>query len=377
MTGRRAELVGLVVATVWLVAAVAVDVVVSGSTLLVASLFAAAPLIACSLLAVPATVGFAAAAVVLAVGSGWWNGVWGTDQQVVRVIDVLFVSVAAVSVAAVRGRREREFARVVAIAEVAQRALLPTLPVRVQQVAVSARYVSAAEDTLVGGDFYDCYVTDSGTQFLVGDVRGKGVGAVELSARVIRAFRQYAGSSSLSRVASAMSVSLVPFLHEEDFVTALLVDVSDADQMKVVSCGHPPPVLVAAGGTVSFLDPPAGLPLGWGRNYRALKEPWAPGDRLLMYTDGLSEARDASGQFLSPLALAPALSAKTVDQALAAVLEATRQHVPKGRLTDDLAAVLLENTPISESDGPVWFTQESPGPLRTGLSSGGSTSLLE
>ena len=140
------------------------------------------------------------------VASGWWNN--GTTPQLtaVRLIDVVLVSAAGVAVAAVRVRREAQHARVLAIAEVAQRAILPLLPARVRWVATAARYVAADEDTLIGGDFYDCYSADSLTRFVIGDVRGKGVGAVGRAARVIRAFRQGAASEpTLPQVAAAMS----------------------------------------------------------------------------------------------------------------------------------------------------------------------------
>jgi hypothetical protein len=63
-----------------------------------------------------------------------------------------------------------------------------------------------------------------------------------------------------------------------------------------------------------------------------------------MYTDGLSEARDARGQFLDLRSLAPLLTAEPVEDALNAVLRAVRHHVPSGRLNDDLAVMLLEST---------------------------------
>src|SRR6476660_7387219 len=76
--------------------------------------------------------------------------------------------------------------------------------------------------------------------------------------------------------------------------------------------------------------------------YQDLTVPWAPGDRLLLYTDGLSEARDRDGEFLSPLALGPALSGPEVPKAMAALLEAIGRPPPAARLGDDLSLLLLE-----------------------------------
>jgi phosphoserine phosphatase RsbU/P len=345
---RAAQLLGAGLTTLWLVALVVIDIAIPGGTVVLAPLFALAPLIACAVLSPLATATFAGAAVGMAVASGWWDNTWGSPQQLVRVVDVVLISAAAVAVAVVRVRRERRHARVVAIAEVAQRAILPKLPVRVGQVAVGARYLSAAQDAVVGGDLYDCYHSDAHVRFLVGDVRGKGIAAVEQAARVIRAFRQSAATErTLAGVAQDMSSYLAPFFDDEEFVTALLVDTTDPTRLTLVSCGHPPAMLVGQEGSASFLEAPAGLPLGLGDTYDAVTMPWAPGERLLMYTDGLSEARDAHGEFLSVLTVAPLLTAETVDQALDSVLDAVRRHVPRGNLADDLAVLVLENVGVA------------------------------
>ena len=162
-----------------------------------------------------------------------------------------------------------------------------------------------------------------------------------------------------------MSAYLTPFFDDEEFVTALLVDASEPTQLTLVSCGHPPAMLVRSDGRTSLLDAPAGLPLGLGDTYDALTVPWAPGDRLLMYTDGLSEARDARGQFLALPSLAPLLTAEPVDGALNALLRVVHRHVPSGHLTDDLAVMLLENAAVGdrhEDVGPEQAENDLPVP---------------
>jgi serine phosphatase RsbU (regulator of sigma subunit) len=340
----RAQMVGAALAALWLVALAVFDLAIPGGRIVLSPLFAISPLIACAVLPASATAGFAGAAVLLAVAAGAWDGTWATAQQTVRLVDVALVGAAAVVVAAVRVHREERHARVVAIAEIAQRAILPTVPRRAGPVAASVRYLSAAEDAVVGGDLYDCYHSAAHTRFLVGDVRGKGIGAVEQAARVIRAFRQSAATeATLAGVAEGMSSYLQHFFDDEEFVTAVLVEVTDDTTLTLVSCGHPQPLLVRGEGPASTVDLPAGLPLGLGEAYESATMSWRQGDRLLAYTDGLSEARDGQGRFLPVLTLAPAVKADSVDHALDDVLDAVRQHVPRGRLSDDLAVMLLEN----------------------------------
>ncbi len=83
------------------------------------------------------------------------------------------------------------------------------------------------------------------------------------------------------------------------------------------------------------------------------------GDRLLLYTDGLSEARDERGEYLPLLQLAPLLRESSVEDALDGILAKVREHVPDGQLTDDLAALLLENAlpdgdPQPNTTAPWW-----------------------
>lgn len=345
MTGdRSSQSVGARLAIVCLVVLVTADVAASSPSFVLSPLFAFSPLIACAVLSARATTAFATAAVGSAVASGWWNETWGTTQQVVRVVDVVLISAAAVAIAAVRISREQRYRRVVAIAEVAQRTILPTLPPVVEQVGVGVRYLSAAQDAVVGGDLYDCYHSPTRTRFLVGDVRGKGLTAVEQAARVIRAFRQSAAAQdSLAAVVAEMNAYLTPFFDEEEFVTAILVD-AEPTMLRLVSCGHPPPMLVGPDeGHGTLLEAPPGQPLGLGGTHEALTVQWSRGGRLLMYTDGLSESRDVDGEFLPVPTLWPLVLAETIDEALDAVVGRVREHVPGGHLTDDLAVILLEN----------------------------------
>jgi len=272
----------------------------------------------------------------------------GTPQHNIRLLNVALVGIAAVAIAAVRVNREHRFAEVTQLALIAQRAILPALPARAGQVAVAALYHSAAQGALVGGDLYDCYHSEDRIRFVVGDVRGKGIAGVEQAARVIRAFRQSAARRpALTEVAIEMDDYLSDFFGDEEFVTALLVDVTWPGELRFVAAGHPSPQLLGPI-DAALLDLPHGLPMGLGLGHRLngyveTTFPWNPGDRLLMYTDGLSEARDVAGEFFPVPSLAPLLRLGPVERAIDEVVNAVTTYVPQGRLEDDLAVVLIES----------------------------------
>jgi phosphoserine phosphatase RsbU/P len=346
--------IGAALAAATLVVLVIVDIVTPDNTVALALLFALSPLVACAVLPPGVTAGFAFAAFVAAACSGLWNNNADSPQQVVRLVDVGLIAVASVVISAVRVRRERQLGRLATLAEVAQKAVLPVLPAHARSTDIAVRYQSAAEDAVIGGDLYDCYHSRSHTRFLLGDVRGKGIGAVEQAARVIRAFRQAAAiNAELHAVAEDMSGYLTPFFDEEEFVTAVLLDTTDAARVRLVNAGHPPPLLIHPDGSCEYVETDADLPLGLGSEYRRHEFEWQPGDRLLLYTDGVSEARDRRGEFLDLGALGPLLVGEPIEPTLDRLLDAVRAHSATGELSDDAAVLLLEHVATGHEFQPV------------------------
>ena len=349
-----ASTAGAALAGLTLLVLVPLDMVISDPMIALAPLFALAPMIVCAVLSAARTSAFGAVAVAAALGSGAWNGNSGTAQHLVRVVDVVLISAAAVVVAAVRVRRERQLGRLTTVAEVAQRAVLPVLPAHARRTDIAARYQSATKDAVIGGDLYDCYHSRSHTRFLIGDVRGKGIGAVEQAARVIRAFRQAAAiQPDLVAVAEDMSGYLIPFFDEEEFVTGQVLDTTEAARPLLVNAGHPPPLLIHPDRTCEFLDTDPNPPLGIGERYTCHEFHWRPGDRLLLYTDGVSEARNSSGEFLDLRELGPLLVDAPLETALDRLLDAVRAHASRGELSDDVAVLLLEHTAAGQAYRPL------------------------
>ena len=248
----------------------------------------------------------------------------------------------AVMLAGVHRRCEERLARMTAIAQASQLALLPPLPPQITGISIAARYRSATPGASVGGDLYEIIPTGHGIRVIIGDVRGKGLGAILLAGQVLSAFRRSAVAvPALEHVAGEVSRAIWPYLGEEDFVTAVLVQIAPGGELTVVNCGHHPPLLHHGGGLRTLTGSTAAPPLGLEDDFTAVTASWLPGDRLLLDTDGLVESRNQHGDFLPEDHIATALLAADCDQALDALLAAVHRHTG-GHGHDDMALLLLE-----------------------------------
>ncbi|MEV5333015.1 PP2C family protein-serine/threonine phosphatase [Streptomyces werraensis] len=263
------------------------------------------------------------------------------------------VTLAGILASALRARRERVLAAVRSVAETAQHALLQPVPETVGPFQVAVRYSAAAAEARIGGDLYALVPTPHGVRMIVGDVRGKGLPAVGTAALVLGVFREAAyDEPELLDVVGRIERSLARNLGGDDFVTAVVAGCPEPGRLETVNCGHAPPLLIR-GTEVTAVDPahPA-PPLG----LRALSEdaprlqvvPFGDGDQLLLYTDGVTEARDADRAFY-PLADGLTRSLRDgPDRTLAALHEDLLDHVG-GRLHDDAALLLLRRPAAAQA----------------------------
>ncbi|MEU5593044.1 PP2C family protein-serine/threonine phosphatase [Streptomyces sp. NPDC020298] len=212
--------------------------------------------------------------------------------------------------AAHRVHRERTLADVRFVADIAQRVLLRPVPHRIGDLRLDSFYLSAAAEARIGGDLYEAVPTAYGVRLLIGDVRGKGLLAVETAAALLGAFREAAHDepdlpalaerleTSMSRRATQVAGSEV----NERFVTAVFAELpTDGHHVRVVNCGHPPPLLIRPDDVLE-LDrgrsaPPLNLGVLAGAPFHVDTYPVRPGDQLLLYTDGITETRDPAGSF--------------------------------------------------------------------------------
>ena len=185
--------------------------------------------------------------------------------------------------------------------------------------------------------------TPDGVRVLVGDVRGKGLDAVQLAATVLAAFRRAVLLEvSLTAIAADLDKVLTAVAGDEDFVTAVLAEFHDDDTVTLVNCGHHPPLLLTdtgIGGLVDTGDPQPPLGLGPAPDPITICLPGTA--RMLFYTDGLVEARDEQGAFFPLAESATTLAGGSLDDALDGLLDDLVRHAAQN-MEDDMALVLAE-----------------------------------
>jgi hypothetical protein len=304
-------------------------------------LYMLAPIAVSPFLGAQRTAYVGAYAVLLGVAAALLNNHEDVAPRLVRLAGLVVGSAFAVWAARRSIERDQRLDQIALVAEAAQVAILHPVPRRVGDYAVAVRYVSAAREAVVGGDFYEVVETAGGVRVLVGDVRGKGLPAVRLAATALGAFRETVYDRDLDDVARAMDRSVSRNVGSEDFVTVVLVQLALDGRLEVVNCGHPAPLLLGSG--LQFLTGAVTTPLGLSPNPRIERYTIEPGERLLAFTDGLVEARDARGRFFPIDAVRrSANAAGDVDGVLAGLVDTVIQHAG-GKLDDDLAVVLVED----------------------------------
>ncbi|MBV7244854.1 PP2C family protein-serine/threonine phosphatase [Streptomyces sp. MW-W600-10] len=228
-----------------------------------------------------------------------------------QIIALILVGASLVIFCVVRERRAKELTQVRYVSEAAQRVVLPPLPGKLGPLRAAALYLAAEAEARIGGDLYAAVRTGSGTRLIIGDVRGKGMTAVNDAALLLGAFRVAAHRrAGLPELVTYLDRSVCWDLVEpgeagrfgETFITATVVDIPDrSGPVRMVSCGHPPPVVLRDGRPTTMEARRPAPPLGLGElahpRYHVESFPFEPGDVLLLYTDGVTEARDATGAF--------------------------------------------------------------------------------
>jgi serine phosphatase RsbU (regulator of sigma subunit) len=237
--------------------------------------------------------------------------------------------------------RERHIARTL------QASLLPpTLPA-IDGLDIAARYLAGGEGTVVGGDLYDLFPAEEEWAIVVGDVCGKGAEAAALTAMVRYTIRaEAAHRASPCEVLRLLNDAILRQFDDARFCTVLHGRVrvrNGGARLRLAAAGHPPPLVVRAGGTVEPVTVGGPL-LGVIRSvsHEDATVDLGPGDALVCFTDGVTEGRGPEGMFGDRrlgeiLAAAAGMSAEAIaERVTQAALE-----FQGGMTQDDLALLVV------------------------------------
>ncbi|MFJ9643394.1 SpoIIE family protein phosphatase [Streptomyces sp. HUAS TT3] len=212
-----------------------------------------------------------------------------------------------------------------------QRSLSNSALPRVTGLELTGRYLPASDHD-VGGDWYDVIQLSGGrTGLVIGDVMGHGIHAAAVMGQLRTAVRTLARHGVPPAQLLRSLDAVVADLGEDEMATCVYAVHDPASGgCTIARAGHPPPAVAAPGGQVTFLDGPPGTPLGTGgREFRTEEVALPPGSLLVLYTDGLIEARD-----------------RDLDQGMAQLGRVLRDpDVPLDRLCDAILTRLLPTAP--------------------------------
>ncbi|WTW98589.1 MFS transporter [Streptomycetaceae bacterium NBC_01309] len=270
------------------------------------------------------------------------------------VFIALGTGAAAGAVAWARREQSDRLAHTREVADAMQHAVLRPIPDRLGRLRMASLYRPSTGGTDVGGDFLEALHTPYGTRILIGDVRGKGLRAVQTVTDLLGCFRTQAYETpELGELVARLDRQVMRAAEAcgdtELFATALVLqDDESSGELRVVNCGHLAPVSVGRRHVRPF-DVPVRLPLGFGHI-----EPAAPlpahtipleqGATIVVHTDGLSEARNSSGEFY-PLT-------RELTRTMGKSPEDTVLHLDAGvrdwthHVADDIAVVCLTLDPV-------------------------------
>jgi serine phosphatase RsbU (regulator of sigma subunit) len=229
-----------------------------------------------------------------------------------------------------------------------QQALSPkTLP-RIEGYSIASRYLPAYAGQEIGGDFYDVLKTEDGMiGILIGDVSGKGIPAAALATvtrSTVGAFA-YDLSSPHQALTHANSILCARQEDFEDFVT-VFVGILDPSSgcISYSNAGHPPGLICRTNGMIELL-PSSNMALGISNipQFSQVDTCLMPGDKLVLYTDGISEARSPSGDFFSTEGLELMLAANTASRPneLVSLILKTVKDWSQGHHKDDTAVLVI------------------------------------
>ncbi|MFD7506624.1 SpoIIE family protein phosphatase [Streptomyces sp. NPDC059850] len=242
------------------------------------------------------------------------------------------------------------------VAETLQDSMLPQVAPRMAGCDTATRYLPGTRLGRVGGDWFDAIkLSGSRTALVVGDVMGHGLNSAAMMGQLRTAVQTMAAldlpPAQLLRNLDDLAQRL-----GEHYLATCLYAVYDpiGSELLIANAGHIPPVLVRAqDGRAELLDLPTGAPIGVGGvPFETARVRVAPGDRLVLCTDGLVEVRGQDiGAGLAALCESAAHPAASMDDACDTVIRALNQ---RGGRKDDVALLMARLNGIPSDDVAQW-----------------------
>jgi DNA-binding response OmpR family regulator len=248
-------------------------------------------------------------------------------QTVVTLTDVTQVKRALVA--------ERTISRTL------QQSLLPErLPAK-PDLDLHAWHVAAEQELIVGGDWYDVIETGDGVWLAMSDIAGHGVAAAAQAGQLRHSLRVYASEGFDLTEAVGRLNELVVAAELTEMATICVVALQDGhDEARIVRAGHPPPLLLPAGGPPRLAEGGSGVVLGVrGVVCEQYAVPFGPGDRIVLYTDGLVER---PGETIDDSLARMVACAEGVDGLAPLAQHLVASLVDLGALRDDVALLAAQ-----------------------------------
>lgn len=266
-----------------------------------------------------------------------------TDQETLA----LYASQAAVALenaglhreSLERERLERELELAAAI----QRQLLPREFPALPGFEILARTEPSRH---VGGDVYDVMAAAAGVLMVVSDVAGKGVPAALMAASLHSALHVLArGCPPVAELTGMLHAHLIESIPDNKFATAFIACLRPGGALEYVSAGHNPVLLIREAGSVHWLES-TGPPLGLlpDPRFRAETVPLEPGDLVVAYTDGFTEAQSPLGEEFGEERLARVVvrqRRESLDQVMSSLLSAVQEFTGGAPAHDDRTLLAL------------------------------------
>ncbi len=199
----------------------------------------------------------------------------------------------------------------------------------------------------VGGDLVDCIRFDAGSHLLaLGDVSGKGLPAALLMAKLQATIRALSSETTpLAELGARINRIFRRDGISGRFATLAVLEVRGADgAVRLLNAGHTPPILVRGGVPHALAKGGAALGLLADAAYAVVEETLAPGDLLLVYSDGINEARNAEGECFGNERVAAQAAGRARDGAAAlgqALLDEVQRFIGESRPDDDQTLLVL------------------------------------